>query len=167
VTLLGAGFSAKPVEPEEWAESVCSSIGRWSLALAGAHGEADLDAPQLDVQKAELVGYLEDVTDATRRLLRRLKNAGAPDIDDGAEVARTFRRSLVQARDGFLEAFEQAEDLDTTRPRAFAQEREAVAARVAEGAAAVARTFVNADERYDDEALEAAFASAPSCAGVT
>ena len=82
-------------------------------------------------------------------------------------MARTFRKSLVQARDGFTDALEQAEDLDGDRPKTFAGEREEIGARVAEGAAAVARTFATADQRYDDEALEAAFANAPSCAGVT
>jgi hypothetical protein len=167
LVLLGTGFSAEPVEPERWAESLCSSIGRWSADLAEAKAIADLDAPELAVQKEELVGYLGEVTAATRRLLRQLKRTGSPGIDDGDQVASTFRRSLVQARDGFADALDRAEDLDADRPRAFAREREEIGARVAEGAAAVARTFATADQRYDDEALEAAFANAPSCAGVT
>jgi len=146
---------------------LCSAISRWSTDLAEAQATADLNADDLVIQKEALVGYLEDVTSATRRLLRQLKRAGAPDIEDGAQVAMTFRKSLVQARNGFTDALDHAEDLDAGRPNAFAREREEIGARVAEGAAAVARTFATADQRYDDEALEAAFANAPSCAGVT
>jgi len=163
---MAAGFVAKPVEPEQWVESVCSSLGRWSENLADARQAADLDAPDLADRKDALVVYLEAVTDATKRLVRQLKDAGAPDVDDGKEVAGTFRKGLEQARAGFADALALARDLRTRNPKRFRAAVADIGDRVAGGADAVERTFDVADRKYDDEKLDVAFANEPACAGI-
>jgi hypothetical protein len=141
-------------------------LGRWSNALATAGQSPDLTASERSVRKDALVAYLEDVEAATSRLVRRLKRAGTPDVDDGEKVAATYRKGLTQARDGFADALDLADDVSTRSAARFDESAAEVTAMVSESANAVHDTFASASEKYDIPELRTAFANEPTCTGL-
>jgi len=152
LALTAAGFPAKEVSAEKWVKSICTSLGDWA---------EDLTAAQEDV------AYLDEVTDATATLLKRLKKAGTPDVEDGKGVAGAFRKGFTQARDTFADAADDAESLDTDDTSQFEEDVADIQDAIRSGAEDISATFDEADEKYDVPELDDAFTSEPSCSGVT
>ncbi len=171
VALLGAGFPAKDVlardvSAEKWVKSVCTSLGDWAEDLAAAQEGVDRSESDLDQQKEDLVAYLDEVTDATHALLKRLKKAGTPDVEDGKGVIGAFRKGFTQARDTFADAADDAESLDTEDASQFEEDVVDIQDAIAGGADDIGATFDEADEKYDVPELDDAFEAEPSCSGV-
>jgi hypothetical protein len=170
--LTGAGFPAKDVpgkevSAEKWVKSVCTSLGDWADDLTAAQEDVDQSETDLDRKQDDLVAYLEEVTDATNALVKRLKKAGTPDVEDGKGVAKAFRRGFTQARDTFADAAEDAADLETGDRAQFEDDVLEIQDAIRAGADDIAATFDEADEKYDVPELDEAFDDEPSCSGVT
>ncbi len=168
--LVAVGFpteaAAKEVSAEKWVKSVCTSLDDWAESLAGAQDDPDLSATDLADRKDALVGYLEEVTDATSTLLRRLKKAGTPDVDDGKAVAGTFRKGFTQARDTFADAADQAAGLAIDDEAQFEEDVTDLRDAINEGAEAISETFDDADQKYEVQELDDAFDEEPACSGI-
>lgn len=165
--LVGAGFPAKEVSAEKWVKSVCTSLGDWAEDLAAAPEGVDQSETDLDRTKNDLVAYLDGVTDATDALLKRLKKAGTPDVEDGKGVAGAFRKGFTQARDTFADAADDAENLDTEDRSQFEDDVLDLQDAIRAGAEDINATFDEADEKYDVPELDDAFEAEPSCSGIT
>ena len=161
------GVPAKEVSAEKWVKSVCTSLGDWAEDLAAAQEGVDRSETDLDQTKDNLVAYLDDVTDATDALLKRLKKAGTPDVEDGKGVVTAFRKGFSQARDTFADAADDAESLDTDDTSQFEEDVVDIQDAIAAGADDIGATFDEADEKYDVPELDDAFEAEPSCSGIT
>jgi hypothetical protein len=166
VAVAGAGFPTQAVPPAEWVESLCASLTTWSDDLVDARDDNAVTAGSLDERRDAVVSYLRQVTRDTGALLKRLEEAGRPDVTHGRAVTRAFRRGFRQARAAFAAARERAEDLETDSRRRFENTLEDIQDGIAEGSEAVNETFDNASARYAVEALDDAFNSEPACAGI-
>ena len=150
--LVGAGFPAnnapaKEVSPEKWTRSVCTSLGDWAADLAAAQEDVDPSETDLDRKQDDLVAYLEEVTDATDALMKRLRKAGTPDVKNGKGVTGAFRKGFAQARHTFEDDVLEIQEA------------------IRSGADDIAATFDKADEKYYVPELDEAFAAEPSCSG--
>jgi hypothetical protein len=162
-TAVAAGFPAKEVPVEKWVKSLCSSFAQWAEDLAAARTDPDLASPDLKARKAALIDSLDAQTDATTALLRRFKKAGTPNIEDGKRIAATFRKAYGRARAASADAAEAAQDIRTRNSGAYEDDALAIQEQITEGAAEVGEAFDAAAERYDTEALDAAFRAEPAC----
>jgi len=167
LAVVGAGFPAQSVPPAEWVESLCASLTTWDDDLAAARADNAVTEGDLGDRRDALVSYLRQVTEDTEALLRRLKQAGTPDVTDGKAVARAFRRGFRQARVAFAGARSDAEKLDPDRRRKFQNALEDIQGEITEAAEAVGATFDTASDRYDVAELDEAFNADPSCAGLS
>jgi hypothetical protein len=165
--LVGAGFPAKEVSAGKWVKSVCTSLGDWAEDLTTAQEDIDPTEPDLDTKKDDLTGYLDEVTDATNALLKRLKKAGTPDVEDGRQVASAFRKGFTQARDTFADAADDADALETEDPEQFQEDVVEIQDAIRAGADDIRATFDDADEKYDVPELDEAFDEESSCSGIT
>jgi hypothetical protein len=166
ILALGAGFPAGGVSAERWVSSVCTSLSDWADALVEAQENHDLDATDPEESKDALVGYLEEVTNETEALIKALKKAGTPAVDDGKALAKTFRKGFIQARDTFEDAVDAARDLDTDDKSAFQDDVLEIRDAIASGAAEIGETFDDADEKYDVPEVDEAFKAEPACTGI-
>jgi hypothetical protein len=164
--LLAAGFPAKTVSPERWTRSVCSALTDWQDGLTDAQNDADLDATGIAERKEALTQYLSDATDATGILLKRLKRAGTPDVDDGKKVASVFRKDFKRARDIFADAERAAGRLSTEDPTVFREAVLDIQSALSEGAEEISRAFEVSEQKYDVEELDQAFTDEPACSGI-
>jgi hypothetical protein len=164
--LLAAGFPAKTVSPEKWTRSVCSALTNWQERLTDAQDGADLDATGIDERKAALTQYLSDATDATGVLLKRLKRAGTPDVDDGKQVASVFRRDFRRARDVFADAERDARRLSTEDPAVFREAVLDIQSALSEGAEEISQAFEVSKQKYKVEELDQAFRDEPACSEI-
>ncbi|MGH9049796.1 MAG: hypothetical protein ACRDY4_08715, partial [Acidimicrobiia bacterium] len=167
VAVVGAGFPSGAVPPDEWVESLCTSLTTWRDDLTRARTDNEVTEGGLDERRDAVVSYLRQVTRDTDALLKRLERDGTPGVPDGKAVARAFRRGFRQARAAFADARKEVENLDTDRRRKFENALEDIRDDITEGAEAVDETFDDASERYDVEALDDAFDAEPACAGIS
>jgi hypothetical protein len=167
VAVVGAGFPAQTVPPEEWVQSLCTSLATWGDDLVAARDDNEVTEGTLDERRDALVSYLQQVTRDTDALLKQLKRTGRPEVPDGKAVARAFRKGFRQARRAFAGAREAAAELDTDSRRKFENALEDIQGDITEGAEAVNETFDNASERYDVKALDDAFNAEPTCSGIS
>jgi hypothetical protein len=167
LAVVGAGFPAQSVPPTEWVDSLCTSLTTWGDDLAAARADNAVTEGDLDDRRDALVSYLRQVTRDTDALLKRLRQAGTPDVEDGKAVARAFRRGFRQARAAFAGARRDAEQLDPDSRRKFQNALEDIQGEITEGAEAVNATFDTASDRYDVEELDEAFNAEPACAGLS
>jgi len=167
LAVVGAGFPAQSVPPAEWVESLCTSLTTWGDDLATARADNAVTEGDLADRRDALVNYLRQVTEDTDALLKRLKQAGTPDGDDGKAVARAFRRGFRQARAAFAGARSDAEKLDPDRRRKFQNALEDIQGEITVAAETVGATFDTASDRYDVAELDEAFNTDPACAGLS
>ena len=165
--LLGAGFPTKTVSPEKWVKSVCTALGTWADDLAAAQEDVDQDETDLERRQGDLAEYLDEVTDATNTLVKRLKKAGRPGVDNGKGVTRAFRRGFSQARDTFADAADDAEALETEDRSQFDEDVLEIQDAIRAGAADISATFDDAEEKYDVPELDEAFDDEAACSGIT
>jgi hypothetical protein len=161
----GAGGSqaGERVPADDWAESICTSLERWSTDLAEAQAEVDPDDPDLRARKRSLVRYLEEVTVLTRDLVRDFKRAGVPDVRDGKPIAKAFRKGANETRKAFASAADDASSLRVRNPDAFERGQRDLYDEIQAAREDAAAPFVEADEKYDARELEGAFRATPAC----
>ena len=163
LAVVGAGFPAQTVPPAEWVESLCTSLTTWADDLAAARADNAVTEGNLGDRRDALVSYLRQVTRDTDALLKRLRQAGTPDVEDGKAVGRAFRRGFRQARAAFAGARSDAEKLDPDRRRRFQNALEDIQGEITEAAETVGATFDTASARYDVAELDEAFNAEPAC----
>ena len=113
----GCGSDGPTVVDEgDYATAVCASIVDWGEAMKGP-GEDLADSLDRDMEpedsKKLLEGYLSDAADATDDLVAAVTGAGVPDMDGGADVARSLQDAMGAMRDGWKRLAEDAGDLPT------------------------------------------------------
>jgi hypothetical protein len=164
--LLAAGFPAKTVPPERFAKSICTTVTDWIDEIVELGGDYDGQVgstPDLDERKDLTIEFLDGALDSTDTLIRRVKKAGTPDVDDGKAVVKVYRRGFRDARDVLEEAATEAEDLRTGDEGEFQAALAELGTAVEEGFADVGDAISRAEQDFDRE-LRAAFEDEPACA---
>ncbi|WP_239075447.1 hypothetical protein [Planosporangium flavigriseum] len=131
------------VTPAAWAKSVCTALSPWRARLATLTQEtqAQLTSATTSAQaKQNLIGLLSGAEAASEAARQRVADAGAPDVDQGKEIAARFVASLQAARDAYGHARSTVKDLDTGDANAFYS--------------AVATAFEKLQHEYAASALE-------------
>src|SRR5207245_4009324 len=118
-TMAGCGSG---VAPKTWAKSVCVALTPWHARIAALTGQAQgqITGGSTPAQAQQgLVALLAGARDASETARKGVADAGAPDVDRGAEIAARFVATLVAARDACGHAGTTVSTLDTKDQKAF------------------------------------------------
>ncbi len=158
------GDANAPIDPADreaarvWTEQICASNHEWQDAIGILVQGREPDS------RDDFVAFFSGSVDATRRLVRELEAAGAPDVDDGEVVANTYVEAFTRAHQVSADALEQAEML----PDVISDEERLELQRlVQEGFGEVSATFAEAGDEVDSPALTEAVSENPDCAAVS
>jgi hypothetical protein len=140
-----AGQEKVPVK--QWAKSTCKALATYQRALAGT-GPAL--GPTLDptAAKEAVVELLDDAVKGTKRAVRALEAAGAPDVRQGAAIAATFVTAFERMRTTFARSRSAARELPA-EPTAFLTELDTIEARIQGSMTRLVTIFEDAAERLD------------------
>lgn len=169
----GGGEAEGDVPPDEWVRTVCTTLSDWNAQLQSRTTDLQGELggiPQGDFQALQdlMLTYVDGVIEDTEQALATLQDAGAPAVEDGREASRLMVGGIREARTIFEDAREEISALDPDRPRRFAEELEAIGARVQEGGVRVQEGFAAADEQgIGGEELDQAFTEEPACAALS
>ncbi len=83
--------AAGPVPAGKWAKKVCGAVGAWLVAVDEAASVAPAPAGDLLAVSAQFDALLGDTGQATRALVKQVKQAGVPDLPKGAKIAKVYR----------------------------------------------------------------------------
>lgn len=120
--LVAACGGDDAVPPKEWARSVCTAVKPWSEEIARLQAEtrkkitAKSDIGQT---KTELITLFGGMAQATDTALRKVREAGEPDVDDGEKIAEQFVSALAAARDSFTKGKNAVAALPTDDQKVF------------------------------------------------
>jgi gas vesicle protein len=151
------------VSAEEWAGSVCTSLGTWKTSIESL---ADVSSGTLNAET--LQQKIDDAEDATSTLVTDLKDLGSPDLESGDELQQTLSSSAdgIQSSIDALKAGAQ-QAADATSPQAFLQ---ALAALAPQFQALLEQVSTTLGELQDanvagdaQDELRSAFGDAASC----
>jgi hypothetical protein len=97
----GAAGASAPVKanPAAWAKSVCTGVSTWLSKIEGAAAAAAASAPaKPKAAKKSLLKVVDGAIAATKQLVARLKQAGAPSVSGGADLAKTVVQQYQQVQ---------------------------------------------------------------------
>jgi len=152
--------------PEAWAKQVCGSVGSWLEDVqkrSSAIGDTAQGANSLKEAKSQFVTYFEELVARTDKMITEIEDAGDPDVEDGDAIGEDFRNTIAPMRDALADARDQAEDLPTDDPQAFAQGAVKAGESVEREGTQVGQAFDRLDEKYDTAELQRAFKDEPAC----
>ena len=164
---MPAAQPAKTVPAKTWAKTFCNSVADWVETVT--EGAEDLDLTAEDdpaAIRATLVAYIDDVTDETKSVIKRLKRAGNPKVPKGKKIAKTVRKGFVAIRD----TMEQASELAAVMPIDSAEGADAVGVeiedKIEEGVDEFEEAIAKA-RRLDKGAIDKAMAKTKACERLT
>jgi hypothetical protein len=160
------GGGGTTVSADAYAKTLCTSMKSYvddvtnlsSTFVSNLSPSADLAG-----QRDAVVGFLDDVLDATDRLIADLGDAGVPDVDNGQEIDAAVKRSFEQARGIIEDARQQVQDLSLDDPQAFATELSSIGTAIQDSLGSIGGSL----ESLDNAELSQAVADEPACASVT
>ncbi len=162
--LASACGEDESVSVDDYASDLCTALISWTEAVRTSQTDlqesAELGRPAEDDREA-LQEFVDQVVDASDRLVEDLGAAGTPDTDNGEEAAAAFRTAAVDTRDELEDAQDEVEELPTDGPQAY---RSAVDEFVGE----LSGTLDGIDDQLQDvdaPELERALDEASACQG--
>lgn len=137
--------SATKAKPAPWSKSVCTKIGTWRKTIEKASDKATSGSPSTaKAVKKTLLKLLGSTRTATKKLLKDLKEIGAPTGSGGKQVSSIIQQGYVQALSTISEARNELKAADTSDVGAF------------QGAARTAEDSLEAGLEHVEQALRAA-----------
>jgi hypothetical protein len=152
---------------DAWAEAVCGAVGTWLTGIneKGAQLGTDVQGvADLEEGRGLLVTFMEDVVDLTDVMLGSVEDAGAPDIENGDQLAADLLAALEPVKTTFEDAVVEAQNLPTDDPEAFGAAATSLGNSITASQGEFQTAFDALQEQYDDPTLNAAFATVPACA---
>jgi hypothetical protein len=148
--------------PRVWAASVCTALAPWrtEISTLTARTQQQMTAETTPAQaKENLMRLFGGAETASEKARVGVQKAGVPDVDRGAQVAKSFTASLSAVRDAYGRARSGIAALATTPTKTFYSQVEAVV------------TQLDADysksqpdtTRLDSKELKDAFNEVPEC----
>jgi hypothetical protein len=113
-----------------------------------------------------LVGFLTGVEGATDTMLGRIDQAGVPDVEQGADIARDLRSALGGVGDVFSDARQRAGNLPVASQAELAQAVDDLFGEIETQLEEATSAFDRLDERYPNASLNEALEREPACAGL-
>lgn len=154
--------------PADYVRSVCSAIVGW-VTTTGLQGQG-LDALLLSGDPASIksgvVSILTDIEGETADLRDRLAQAGAPDIDNGDDLATELREAFADIESAIADARRAAESLPTTNVTGTIA---GVQGLIEDYTARVEGALLALDgleSKYSSAELQTAFDNEPACANL-
>lgn len=122
VLLAGAAGCGGGTEAKTWAKSVCTALTPWRAEIADltAKAQQQLSVAKTAAQtKTNVVALLSGAEESSEKARKGVVDAGVPDVDGGAEIAKHFAASLEKARDAYGHAKTSVSGLSTANDKAF------------------------------------------------
>jgi hypothetical protein len=148
--------------PRAWAASVCTALAPWraEIGTLTSRTQQQMTAATTPGQaKENLMRLFGGAESASERARAGVQKAGVPDVDRGAQVARSFTASLTAMRDAYGRAKTGIEALATAPTKTFYAQVGAVVDKL--------NTEYKQSEldttRLDSKELKAAFDEVPEC----
>jgi hypothetical protein len=162
----GGSSESKGVQsPSDWAGDVCTAVRSWASdqnARSRVLNRTIRGVGSFEEARDRLGEYLDGTIDRTDTMLGDVREAGRPDVEGGAEVAREFQASLAELRPALEDARAEADRLpeDLNGFKAGVKElSDSVAAAESRVGSDLAR-LATSDEHPE---LAQAFAAEPAC----
>jgi hypothetical protein len=161
---LASACGEDSVAVGDYANDLCTALTTWTDALRerqlelqegaepGQSSEEDRDALQQ---------FVDGAVAASDTLVENVEAAGEPDIDDGGEIAETFRSAAEDTRSELEDAQEEVAQIPTEPPDAYRMA-------VDEFSTDVRNTIEGIDEHFQDvdaPELDMALDEASACQG--
>lgn len=147
---------AEAVAVDEWAAGFCDAFGGWLDDIETASSEiSSLSPDDLETAQSAVSELFGTASDVTEDLIAQLEELGAPDIDDGDQLAADLQEKFQ----GFVDAADAAQaevddlELDLTT---FESEFDDLIARFQDEVSAVGDSFAEIDAQYPSDDLDAA-----------
>src|SRR4051812_32989270 len=160
VVTLG-GCAGGPA-PRAWAASVCTVLSPWrtEIGTLATRTQQQMTAETTPAQaKENLMRLFGGAETASEKARVGVQKAGVPDVDRGAQMAKSFTASLSAVRDAYGRARSGIEALATTPTKTFYSRGEAV---VPQLAADSPKSHPD-PTRLDSKELKDAFNEVPEC----
>ena len=146
--------------PEEWMTTLCGALVKWQGVMTDL---PPLPRDDLVAAKNVLTGLLETAVGATDELIRTMQAAGAPDVENGPELAQGYQTALTSIRDSLDTARTRAQALDPAKPEEFGAGLTTIVTELEAATTALGRTFDENYRRYKSEELDDAAKEVEEC----
>jgi hypothetical protein len=111
----GSSSETKGVQPPaDWAADVCGAVRSWASdqnARSRVLNRTIRGVGSFEEARERMGEYLDETIERTDTMLGDVREAGTPDVEGGAEVAREFEASLEKLRPALEDARAQADEL--------------------------------------------------------
>jgi hypothetical protein len=148
--------------PRAWAASVCTALAPWrsEISTLTARTQQQMTAETTPAQaKENLMRLFGGAESASEKARAGVQKAGVPDVDRGAQVAKSFTASLSAMRDAYGRARTGIETLSTSPSKAFYTQVGAVVEKLSSD---YAKSELDTS-RLDSKELKSAFDEVPEC----
>jgi hypothetical protein len=131
--LAGCGGSSHTVTPAKYVRSICSALGVWKVEVQKAgnklqsSGAASAAPP---AAKTYYVKFVSALRAATQGAATALKQAGAPSVSGGTQIADGLSGAFSRGADGLVKAESQARSIPTTNAAVFEAAASAVTTQI-------------------------------------
>jgi hypothetical protein len=162
-----AASSGDAVSVESWAGGVCGSVETWLRGINQKGTQLGQDVQGVsDLSKGRdlLVQFMEDAVALTDTMIQDVEDTGAPDIENGDQLATDLVAALQPVKDTFSAAVDKAKALPTDDPDAFSAAATQLGQEITDSQTEFSASFDQLQAKYDDPALNSAFDTVPECA---
>jgi len=118
------GGGAKKVSADQYTSSVCSTLKTWQNKIkAGSTtlSQTARSSSSLKEVRAKFVTFFDTSIAATDEMLKKLGQAGAPNVKNGSKFAAELLHAIGKAKPILVEARSKAEKLPLNDPAQFGQ----------------------------------------------
>jgi hypothetical protein len=122
VSVVTLGACSSGPGPRAWAASVCTALAPWrsEISTLTVRTQQQMTAATTPAQaKENLTRLFGGAESASEKARAGVQQAGVPDVDRGAQVARSFTASLGSMRDAYGRAKIGIQALATSPTKAF------------------------------------------------
>lgn len=162
-----AGATTTTGKPaSRWSATLCSSVTSWSKAIEKNGNDLSTQVgsdPDLATARSEIVTSLGQAVALTDQTATKLAALGAPNVRNGAKIAKAFQQAFASSKSKFSAAQAQAAALPTDDPDAFNTAGSAVDQLISAAPDPVTSAFTAINSLDSSGNLIKAFAGQKSC----
>ncbi|MGH2722434.1 MAG: hypothetical protein ACRDJO_12670 [Actinomycetota bacterium] len=146
--------------PQAWMTTLCGALVKWQGVMTDL---PPLPRDDLAAAKNVLGELLDNAVTSTDELIRTIRGAGAPDVENGAELAQGYQTALTSIRDSLDNARTKAQALDPAKPEEFGAGLTTIVTELEAATSALGRTFDENYRKYKSEELDNAAKEVEEC----
>jgi hypothetical protein len=160
------GDSASGTAPDVWAATVCGALGNWVTSLQEGSRELGTqmrNTKDLKTVKSRFVTFLENAEESSHEMVEKVKEADAPDVDQGEAIQEELVTALEKVENSFSNAVDKANDLSTDSLASFSQGVGKLSQDVQNNLATTGSDFNSLSDRFNSTELDNATDGEPAC----